>query len=172
MSCLLSWHSNGFSAHFRKMKMYLRTCVRCHKKEEASITASLFSYLQKITKRSRSCITALLVINKKLAAKVCNFCHLTKFPRIFCRFILIFPDYYVINMITRFPSSTILLHGLLRTLIQYTTNNLTKLRNHHIAPSSMNTQANVWNVKCHQDNDSIGVQHLVLFSILRASALS
>ena len=95
MSCLLSWHSNGFSAHFRKMKMYLRTCVRCHKKEEASITASLFSYLQKITKRSRSCITALLVINKKLAAKVCNFCHLTKFPRIFCRFILIFPDYCV-----------------------------------------------------------------------------
>ncbi len=109
---------------------------------------------------------------QKLAAKVCNFCYLTKFPRIFCRFILIFPDYYVINMITRFPSSTILLHGLLRTLIQYTTNNLTNLWNHHIAPSSMNTQANVWNVKCHQDNDSIVVQHLVLFSILRASALS
>ena len=93
---------------------------------------------------------------QKLAAKVCNFCHLTKFPRIFCCFILIFPDYCVLNMITRFPSSTILLHGLLRTLILYTTNYLT----------------NLWNVKWHQDNDSIVVQHLVLFSILRASALS
>ena len=60
------------------------------------------------------------------------------------------------------PSSTIRQREYQGTQPQYTKYNQTNSWSHHISFSSMNTQANAWNARCHQGNGKIAVQRLVL----------